>query len=113
MKDLAAKNAATDLKALPQTTADANSSAEGTGLVNLGFAYVTQGQYPKGIELMEQGIAKGGLNHPDDAKLHLGIAYLWAGKKSDAIKMLKSVQGTDGTSDLARYWIIQANRPLK
>ena len=62
---------------------------------------------------MEQGIAKGGLNHPDDAKLHLGIAYLWAGKKSDAIKMLKSVQGTDGTSDLARYWIIQANRPLK
>jgi len=112
LKDLATKNAAADLKALPQTTADANSATEGTGLVNLGFAYVVSGQYPKGIDLMEQGIAKGGLNHPDDAKLHLGIAYLWAGKKSDAIKMLKTVQGADGTSDLARYWMIQANRPL-
>jgi len=112
LKDLAAKNAAADLKALPQTTNEANSSAEGTGLVNLGFAYVTSGQYPKGIELMQQGIAKGNLSHPDDAKLHLGIALLWAGKKSDGIKMLKSVQGTDGTADLARYWMIQANRPL-
>ena len=112
LKDLAAKNAAADLKALPQATAAADSSAEGTGLVNLGFAYVTAGQYPKGIELMERGIAKGGLSHVDDAKLHLGIGYLWAGKKSDAVKMFKSVQGADGTADLARYWIIQANRPL-
>lgn len=113
LKDLAAKNAAAALKALPQTTADANSSAEGTGLVNLGFAYVTSGQYQKGIALMEQGLARGKLAHPDDARLHSGIAYLWAGKKSDAIKMLKSVRGTDGAADLARYWIIQANRPLR
>lgn len=113
LKDLAARNAAADQKALPQAEADANSAKEGTGLVNLGFAYVTSGQYPKGIALMEQGIAKGGLARADDAKLHLGIAYLWAGKKADGIKLLKTVQGADGTSDLARYWIIQANRPLK
>ena len=113
LKDLALKNAAADLKALPQTTAEASAASDGTGLVNLGFSYVTAGQYPKGIELMEQGIAKGGLAHPDDAKLHLGIAYLWAGKKGEAVKTLKSVQGSDGAADLARYWIIQANRPLK
>lgn len=113
LKDLAEKNAASDLKALPQTTVDANSAVDGTGLVNLGFAYVTSGQYPKGIGLMERGIAKGHLNRPDDAKLHLGIAYLWAGKKTEAIKVLRSVQGSDGTADLARYWIIQANHPLK
>ncbi len=113
LKDLAAKNAAADLKALPQNEAEANSAKEGTGLVNLGFAYVTAKQYPKGIAMMEQGIAKGGLVRAEDAKLHLGIAYLWAGKKADAVKMFKSVQGTDGTADLARYWIIQANRPLK
>jgi len=113
LKDLAARNAAADLKALPQTTADANSSPEGTALVNLGFTYVTSGQYDKGIDLMKQGIAKDKLAHPEDAKLHLGIAYVWAGKKAEAIKMLKSVQGTDGTADLARYWMIQANHPLK
>jgi len=112
LKDLAAKNAAADLKALPKATADANSAAEGNGLVNLGFAYVTSGQYQTGIDMMVQGIAKDGLSHPEDAKLHLGVAYLWAGKKADGIKMLKSVQGTDGTADLARYWMIQANRPL-
>ncbi|PRC93385.1 tetratricopeptide repeat protein [Solimicrobium silvestre] len=113
LKDLAAKNAAADLKALPQAEADANAAKEGTGLVNLGFAYVVSGQYPKGIALMEQGIAKDGLSRPDDAKLHLGIAYLWAGKKADAVKMFKTVEGKDGTADLARYWMIQANRPLK
>ncbi len=112
LKDLAAKNAAADLKALPQTEADANSAKEGTGLVNLGFAYITAGQYQKGIDLMQQGITKGDLNHPDDAKLHLGIGLIWAGKKADAVKLLRTVQGADGTADLARYWIIQANHPV-
>ncbi|GAC1417821.1 MAG: hypothetical protein NVSMB6_20010 [Burkholderiaceae bacterium] len=62
--------------------------------------------------MMEQGIARGGLKRPEDAKLHLGIAYLQAGKKAEAIKMLKTVQGGDGTADLARYWIILANHPI-
>jgi hypothetical protein len=38
------------------------------------------------------------------------MAYLQAGKKSNAIKILKSVQGKDGTGDLARYWLIFANQ---
>lgn len=112
LKELTAKNLAADIKALPQTQASANSSKEGTGLVNLGFYYVTEGQYSKGIALMEQGIAKDSLSRPEEAKLHLGIAYLWAGKKADAIKVFKTVQGTDGTADLARYWIMQINHPL-
>ena len=113
LKDLAVKNSAAELKALPQTTAEASAATEGTGLVNLGFYYATVGQYPKGIDFLTQGIAKGGLAHPDDAKLHLGIAYFWAGKKPEAIKVFKTVQGTDGAADLARYWMIQVNRPLK
>lgn len=112
LKDMAARNAAADQKAMAKNIQDAQNADEGTGLVNIGFAYVTAGQYQKGIDLMNQGIAKDKLSHPDDAKLHLGIATLWAGKKSEAVKILKTVQGTDGTADLARYWIIQANRPL-
>jgi len=45
--------------------------------------------------------------------LHLGIAQLQAGKKAAAIKTLKTVQGNDGTADLARYWIIYANQSGK
>ena len=82
-----------------------------TAMVNLGYALVTAGQTDKGIKMMEDGIARGGLKRPDDARLHLGVAYLQAGKKAEAIKTLKTVQGTDGAADLARYWVIMANHP--
>jgi hypothetical protein len=63
--------------------------------------------------MLEQGISKDGMKFEDDAKLHLGMAYLQAGKKSAGIKALKAVKGTDGTADLARYWIIYANQSMK
>ncbi|MES2105287.1 MAG: tetratricopeptide repeat protein [Pseudomonadota bacterium] len=110
LRDLANKNLAESNKGLAAAEADAEQSKDGTGLVNLGYLYVTAGQVDKGLALMEKGIAKDNIKHPDDAKLHLGIAYLQAGKKANAIKTLKSVQGKDGTADLARYWIIYANQ---
>jgi hypothetical protein len=59
---------------------------------------------------MEQGIAKGGLKRLEDAKLHLGIACLLAGQKAKGMQVLKTVQGSDGTADLARLWLLQAQR---
>lgn len=110
LRDLAGKNAADDRKTMAQGEAEAAKSKDGTGLVNLGYAYVTTGQFDKGIALMEQGMKKGGFKRPEDAKLHMGIAYLQAGRKAEAIQTLKSVQGTDGVADLARYWVLVANR---
>lgn len=112
LQDLAVKKVADDLKTLPQTEADVGKAKEGTGLVNVGYDYVTNGQFDKGIALMEEGIAKGDLKHPDDAKLHLGLAYLQADKKAKALAAFKSVQGTDGTTELAHYWIILTNHPV-
>jgi len=80
-------------------------------LINTGFAYVASGQFERGIELMELGIRKGGLKHPEDAQLHLGIAYLRGGQREQAVRAFKSVHGTDGAADLARLWIIYAGRP--
>ena len=45
---------------------------------------VYAGQAAKGVQLMQQGIAKGGLKRPEDAKLHLGIGQLAAGDKAKA-----------------------------
>ncbi len=59
---------------------------------------------------MEQGIKKGGLRRPEDAKLHLGIAYLQAGQKAKALQTFKTVGGTDGAAELARLWTVQARR---
>ena len=42
--------------------------------------------------------------HLDDARLHLGIAYLRAGNKAKANETLRAVKGTDGAADLARLW---------
>jgi hypothetical protein len=112
LRDLAVKTAADDLKTMAQGEAEAGKSKEGIGLVNLGFAYVTAGQFDKGIGLMEQGIRKGGIKRIDDAKLHMALAYLWAGQKPNAIQMFKSVQGADGTADLAHYWVLQANHSM-
>ena len=79
--------------------------------MRVGYAYVTMGQYDKGIPLIEQGIAKGGLKRPEDAKLHLGMAHLLSGKnKSKAVQTLRSVQGNDGAADLGRLWAVYAGQ---
>jgi hypothetical protein len=110
LKDLATKSLAESEKSIEQSEADANASKEGTDMLKVGYAYVTMGKGDKGLNLMTQGIKKDSLKHPDDAKLHLGIAQLQAGKKSEAIQTLKSVRGNDGTADLARYWVLLSNR---
>lgn len=106
------KNAMEDLKLMQQDEANANKSKEGSALVNLGMAFATAGQFDKGASLIEQGISKGGVSRLEEAKLHLGLVYYWAGKKDAAIKQLSTVDGVDGTADLARYWIMQINRPV-
>ncbi len=111
LRDAAAKQVIDDQKQLPQSAKAATAASGGVALVNVGFAYVSAGQFDTGIPMMEQGIARGGLPRPDEARLHLGIAYLSAGRKADAVRVFRDVGGTDGTADLARLWLIHAQRP--
>jgi tetratricopeptide (TPR) repeat protein len=111
LRDLAAKQEAESAAALEKDVAEGTAAKDGNALVKAGYAYVTLGQYDKGIALIEQGIAKDNLKRPEDAKLRLGLAQLQAGKKAKAIQTLRSVQGNDGTADIARLWIIVANQP--
>ncbi len=105
------KQAADDMKNIASSESSARKAKNGTGLVNLGYAFVTMGQFDKGLGLIQEGIAKGGLKNPEDAKLRLGYSYAMAGKKEEALKILETVQGNDGRADLARYWILWINRP--
>lgn len=111
LRDLAGKTAAEDRESMAKNEAEAAKAKDGAALVNLGYAYVTMGQAGKGLALMEQGIRKGGLQRPEDAMLHQGVALLMAGRKADGVRVLKTVRGNDGTADLARYWILQSSRP--
>ncbi len=104
--DKATKQAAEDAKTLDAGEAAAKAAKTGLAMINMGFDLVVHGQFERGIALMEQGIAKGGLKFLEEAKLHLGIAYLKAGNKAKAAEVLKSVQANDGSADLARYWLM-------
>ena len=85
-------------------TAEAEGAEDPNALVRVGMAYTGLGQYDKGIALMQKGLGKPGLKNPEDARLHLGIAYLRAGNRTKAVETLKAVKGTDGAADLARLW---------
>jgi hypothetical protein len=110
LRDLAAKSLAEDTKTLGQDDAQVASARDGAALLNAGLNYVLHGDSDKGLAMMEQGMRKGGLKHPEDARLHLGYAYQFAGQKQKAIQVLKSVQGGDGPASLARLWIIHMGR---
>lgn len=110
LRDQMRKQAADDRMALDRDAAGLAAAKDGTGLVNVGFSYVSNGEFDKGLAMMEHGISKGGLKYPEDAKLHLGIAYLMVGQKAKAIQTLKTVEGTDGAAELARLWILHAQR---
>ncbi len=87
-------------------------AGDNDGLLNLGYGLVQSGQADKGLKMMETAIKANKLRNPEDAKLRLGEAYAAAGKKQQAIATLKTVGGTDGTADLARYWIMAINHPM-
>jgi tetratricopeptide (TPR) repeat protein len=93
-----AASAPADLKTAEAEADDANA------LVRIGLAYTGLGEYDKGIALIQQALKKGGLRHPEDAQLALGIAYLRAGDRAKANQAFAAVKGKDGVAELARLW---------
>ncbi len=110
LRDLVAKKLDEDKKAQADNEKQAAAAKDGSALVNAGFNQVFAGQTAKGLALMQQGIGKGGMKRPEDAKLHLAIAHLVAGDNAKAQAALKTVGGADGTADLARLWALYSRR---
>lgn len=107
LRELATRQAAEDEKALQVEEV----GRQGDALVNTGHALVSAGRLDKGIALLEHGLTKGGLKRPDEARLHLGQAYLQSGNKARAIDSFKAVRGADEAVELARLWEIHARKP--
>lgn len=112
LKDLAAKTLADSARSQAASEAELDKNKDGDGLAALGLALVSGGAAEKGLALIRQGQKLGGLKHPDEAALHLGVAYASAGRKAEALAAFKAVKGADGSADLARYWTMQLNHPL-
>jgi hypothetical protein len=110
LSDLVNKRNEESKKTAAADEQEALNAKDGNDLVTIGFNDVFAGEKAKGISLMQQGIAKGGLKRPDDAKLHLAIAQLLSGDLAKSQATLKTVGGTDGTTDMARLWALYARR---
>jgi hypothetical protein len=106
LNDLIDKQIAESKATGAQHDSEAAAAATGDLMVNLGFAKVLAGSFDAGIAQMEQGIQKDKLAHPEDAKLHLGEAYVMANKKAKGRDILRTVKGSDGTQEIARLWLI-------
>lgn len=100
-----------DRKTMTADTAAAIKKPDGLALFNIGFNMVGMGQFEKGLDLMEKGIAKGLAKRPEDARLRLAVAYVWAGQTDKALQAFAAVSGPDGLDDLVRYWKLALRKP--
>ncbi len=108
LRDMVQKSVDESLRNRAKDEAEAVAAKDGNDLVKVGLNYVYEGNAAKGMPLIEQGIKKGGLRRPDDAKLRLGEAQLYAGQKQRGVQTLREVRGNDGTADIARLWVLNA-----
>ncbi|RZJ11353.1 MAG: hypothetical protein EOP39_06545 [Rubrivivax sp.] len=108
LADLMVKKIAEAKAAAAASEKAAADAKDGNEFVKLGLANAFGGNTQKGIEQIQQGIEKGNLKRPEDAKLHLGLAYQLAGDTAKAHAAWRSVKGNEGAADLARLWNIQS-----
>lgn len=111
LRDQATKAAAQDRSGLAEAESSLRAARDGNAAFGLGFALSAAGLHDKALALMVQGNSKGGLRRPDDAMLHLGVAYWRAGKVDEALKTFASVGGNDGPAELARLWTLHLKSP--
>ena len=100
-----------DRKSYAADLAAAQKKPDGFALFNLGMNQVASGQFDKGLELMEKGIAKGISKNPMDARLRLAVAYAQAKQNDKALQALANVSGPEGLDELARYWKWAVRKP--
>ncbi|MYN01817.1 tetratricopeptide repeat protein [Pseudoduganella sp. DS3] len=112
LKDLALKTQADLQKNAAAQEANFRKEKDADGLANLGFALVSEGKGEAGLKLIEEAIKLGSARRPEEVKLHYGIAQYNAGKKAAALSTLKTVKGTAGEPELARYWSMLINHPI-
>lgn len=110
LQDLIAKRIDEEKAGRDAAIADAQAAKDGTALINIGMNLVFSGDKQKGLQLMQQGLAKGHLKREHDARLHYAVAQLMAGENGRVQATLKQVGGNDGTADLARLWALYAKR---
>lgn len=93
---------------LDDSLAEAEAASTGTIYTAIGEAYIGLGQYDRAVELIQQGIDKGGLEPTELAMayLHKGIAQFKGGNAGAARTSWGEVDATNGAEELAHNWTL-------
>ncbi len=103
--DLIKGQAAQQAAQLPALAKAAEAAPTGDDLVHLGDIYTGMGRADDAVTAIEAGIKKG-VKNPDDAQIRLGIAYMYAKKKPQAIRAFDSVKSDPKAKVDARLWSV-------
>jgi tetratricopeptide (TPR) repeat protein len=103
--DRAKLRAATD-----QAQLDKSKPPDADGLIQLGAAYMSYGQYDRALANINKGIDKGDLKSVDEAYLLLGIARLRMNERAEAQRAFGKVATSSNTgySRLGMLWAARA-----
>lgn len=92
-----------DDKALPALE---KSAKDANALASLAEVYVAKQKWDLAEINFDRAIVMGGLRREAETRLHSGIVFFKLGKKAEAIKMWRSVQGDATAVELAQIWTI-------
>ena len=80
-------------------------------LLKLGYALFTSGQAAKGLQTMEQGLARPDIKRPADARLMVGAAQAASGDKAKAAATFAGIKDDVDAVNLAEAWRLHLGRP--
>lgn len=75
----------------------------------IGRIYLSQRLYDRAIAALRKGIQKGGLEHSDQVRIDLGVAYLKSGETQQARDTFAAVKADSEWRALAELWSLRAN----
>lgn len=104
LRDKAAKASAKEKAQLAGDRAAAQAAKDGNALTLVGTAAVSAGSPADAAKALADGLARGGVKKPDEARLHLAWAWVKAGNDAEAVKVLDTIKSEDGSAELARLW---------
>jgi tetratricopeptide (TPR) repeat protein len=75
----------------------------------LGRIYLSQRMYDQAVAALRRGIQKGALEHSDQARIDLGVAYLKSGETKRARETFAAVKPDSEWRGLAELWSLRPN----
>jgi tetratricopeptide (TPR) repeat protein len=102
-----------DERAVPALKEAARLSDDGELDVRLGNTYLNLGDYDGCINAVQDGLRKGGLKNPDNARISLGMCLYNKRRYQAAIEAFRTASKTDRSRKIAQQWISVINADVE